>query len=84
MMVWEPLSQARWEVERRCTRHCGFFAEKGHPVFRCSIRFLTAMLKSTGGGRLSTHFNADPSFAEFMLKTIVAVNKLSISGAVAK
>ena len=31
MMVWEPLSQARWEVERRCTRHCGHFCRKRTP-----------------------------------------------------
>ena len=40
------------------------------------------MLKSKGGGQLSTHFCADEGTIESVFRTIISVNQLSIYGVV--
>ena len=59
-------------------------AESGHPAFRCPNQFSSDVLKSRGGEISSIHYNAGPKTAELLLKTIIAVNQLSVFGAVAK
>ena len=59
-------------------------AESGHPAFRCPNQFSSDVLKSRGGEVSSIHYNADPKTVELLLKTIIAVNQLSVFGAVAK
>ena len=54
------------------------FATSGHAVFRCSTSLSKGVLKSSGIGKLATHYTADPS----SLKTIVAVKQLRIHRAV--
>ena len=60
------------------------FAVSGHPVFRCSSSMSRGVLKKQRRQRTSRHFNTDPSTAQLLLETIVAVNQDSIYGAVAK
>ena len=59
-------------------------AESGHPAFRCPNQFSSDVLNSRGGEVSSIHYNADPKTVELLLKTIIAVNQLSVFGAVAK
>ena len=59
------------------------FAESGLPVFRATSPLSRGMLKSKGGGKLSTHYCADPGTIETVYRTIIAVNQLSIYRAVA-
>ena len=57
-------------------------AESGHPVFRATSPWSRGKLKSKGGGKLSIHFCADQGTIETVFRTIIAVNQLSIYGAV--
>ena len=59
---------------------CG--AESKHPVFRSTSPLSRGVLKSKGGGKLSTHFCADGETVETVFRTIISVNQLSIYGAV--
>ena len=61
-----------------------YFAESGHPALRCPNQCSRDVLKSRGGEISSIHCNADPKTVELLLKTIIAVNQLSVFGAVAK
>ena len=58
------------------------FSESGHPVFRSTSPLSRGVLKSKGGGKLSTHFCADEGTIETVFRTIISVNQLSIYGAV--
>ena len=58
------------------------FGESRHPVFRSTRPLSEGVLKSKGGGKLSTHFCADEGTIETGFRTIVSVNQLSIHGAV--
>ena len=60
------------------------FGESGHPVFRSTSPLSRGVLKSKGGGKLSTHFCADEETIETVFRTIISVNQLSIYGAVAE
>ena len=60
------------------------FAESGHPVLRGTSPLSRGTLKSSGGGKSSKHYNAEPQTAELQLRSFIAVNQLSIYGAVAK
>ena len=51
------------------------FAESGHPVFRRSSALSRGPPKSKGGGRTSTHYNAELATAGLLL---LSVNQLSI------
>ena len=55
------------------------FGESGHPVFRSTSPFSRRVLKSKGGGKLSTHFFADEGTIETVLRTIISVNQDSTS-----
>ena len=57
-------------------------AESGHPVFRATSPKSRGVLKSKGGGKLSTHYCADFKTIETVFRTIISVNQLSIYGAV--
>ena len=57
-------------------------AESKHPVFRSTSPLSRGVLKSKGGGKLSIHFCADPGTIETVVRTIIAVNQLSLYGAV--
>ena len=59
------------------------FSESGHPVFRGTSALERGTLRSTAGGKLSTHFCCDTDTVEVVLRTIVSVNQLSVYGAVA-
>ena len=61
-----------------------YFGESGHPALRCPNQCSRDVLKSRGGEISSIHYNADPKTVELLLKTIIAVNQLSVFGAVAK
>ena len=58
------------------------FAESGHPVFRATSPLSRGVLKSKGGGKLSTHFFADEGTIENVFRTFISVNQLSIFRAV--
>ena len=53
-------------------------------IFRCSGLLSKGVLKSRGSGRSSIHFNAENSNVGLLLKTVIAVNQLSIYEAVEK
>ena len=58
------------------------FGESRHPVFRSTSPLSRGVLKSKGGGKLSTHFCADGETVETVFRTIISVNQLSVYGAV--
>ena len=60
------------------------FGESGHPVFRATSPLSGGVLKSKGGGKLSTHYCADFETIETVFRTIISVNQLSLHGAVAE
>ena len=53
------------------------FAESGCPIFRATSPLSRGVLKSKGGGKLSTHFCADGRTIETVFRTIISVNQLS-------
>ena len=57
--------------------------KSGHPEFRGTSPSERWTLRSTRGGKLSTHFCGDPETVEVVFPTIISVNLLSIYGAVA-
>ena len=59
------------------------FADSGHPVFRASSALERGDLRSKGKGVKTIHFNGSDETIEFILRTLVSVNQLSIYGAVA-
>ena len=59
------------------------FAESGHPVFQATSPLGRGELKSKGGGKKSIHFNGSEETVEFILRTVLSVNQLSIYRAVA-
>ena len=59
------------------------FAERGHPTFRATTPLSKCILKSKRRGKLSIHFTADQETVDAMYRIVLAVNQLSIYGAVA-
>ena len=59
------------------------FADSGHPVFRASSALERGDLRNKGKGVKTIHFNGSDETIEFILRTLVSVNQLSIYGAVA-
>ena len=59
------------------------FAESGHPIFQATSLLERGELGSKGGGKKSIHFNGSEETVELILRTVIAVNQLSIYGAVA-
>ena len=59
------------------------FAESGHPVFRATTPLCRGQLKSKGRGKLSILFTADGDTIDTIFRIILAINQLSIYGAVA-
>ena len=59
------------------------FAESGHPTFRATTPLSRGQLKSKGHGKLPIHFAADEYTIETIVRIIIAVNQLSVYGAVA-
>ena len=59
------------------------FAESGHPIFRATTPLSTGKLKSKGHGKLLIHFAADEHTIDTIFRIILAVNQLSVYGAVA-
>ena len=60
------------------------FAESGHPIFRAFSPLTRGTLKSKGHRKLSIHYCADLETIETVFRTIIAVNQLSLYGAVAE
>ena len=60
------------------------FGGSGHPVFRATSPLSKGQLKSKGGGKLSIHYCADLETIETVSRTIICVNQLSLSVAVAE
>ena len=60
------------------------FAESTHPAFRATSPLSRGVLKSKGGGKLSTHYCADQETIKTVFRTITSVNQLSLYGAVAE
>ena len=58
------------------------FSDSGHPIFRASSAFERGDLRSKGGGKKSIHFNGSHEHIEFLLRTVISANQLSIDGAV--
>ena len=73
-MVWEPLLPTRREMERHLRRHDEDVCRERTPS--------VPSIQVCAEGKI--HSNADPITAELLLKTIVAVNQLSMYGAVGK
>ena len=59
------------------------FAESGHPIFRATTPLSRGQLKSKGRGKSSIHFTADQDTVDTIYRIILAVNQLSVYGAVA-
>ena len=59
------------------------FCQSGHPVFRGSSAFERGDLKSKGKEKLSIHYNGSDETVEMFLRAVIAVNQLSVYGAVA-
>ena len=59
-------------------------AERGHPVFRATSPLSRGQFKSKGHGKLSIHYCADQETITTVFRTIIAVNQLSLYGAVAE
>ena len=59
------------------------FAESGHPVFRATSASGRGELNIKGGGKKSIHFNGSEETVGLVLRTVISVNQLSVSGAVA-
>ena len=57
--------------------------ESGHPLFRGTSALFRGVVKSRGGGRTSTNYNADPATAELLFRIFISVNQLSVYGAAA-
>ena len=57
------------------------FGESGHSVFRATSALDRGSLKSKGGGKLSIHYIGDSTTSEFLFRTIISVNQLSVYGA---
>ena len=72
--------QGEWD--RVPEQMMGTLAESRHPIFRSTSPLSRGVLKSKGGGKLSTHFCADGETVETVFRTIILVNQLSIYGAV--
>ena len=49
------------------------FAKRGHFLFRCSSPLSRGVLELKGGGKVPTHYIAEPNSAEMLMKTIVSV-----------
>ena len=69
-----------WDVAEHRLLH---FSESGHPVSGGTSALERGSLKSKGGRNLSVHFCGDTDIFEVVLRTIIAVNQLSVFGAVA-
>ena len=60
------------------------FEESGHPIFRATSPLSRGQLKSKGHGKLSIHFCADLETIKTVSRTIISVNQLCLSAAVAE
>ena len=58
-------------------------AESGHPIFRATSAMERGELWSKEKGKKSIHFNGSEESIEWILRTVISVNQLSIYGAVA-
>ena len=78
--ISEDCPQGEWDnmAERMMLE----FAESGHPIFRATSPLSRGRLKSKGLGKLSIHYCADLETMETNFRIIVAVNQLSLYGAV--
>ena len=59
------------------------FSVSRHPIFRPSSDFEREELRSKGQGKKSTHINGSEANIEFLLRTVISANQLSVHGAVA-
>ena len=59
------------------------FAESGHRIFQATSLLGRGELKSKGGGKKTIHYNESEETVELILRTVICVNQLSVSGAVA-
>ena len=59
------------------------FAESGHRIFQATSLLGRGELKSKGGGKKTIHYNESEETVELILRTVICVNQLSFSGAVA-
>ena len=59
------------------------FAESGHRIFQATSLLGRGELKSKGGGKKTIHYNESEETVELFLRTVISVNQLSFSGAVA-
>ena len=87
-----PGSEKKWysaeNSPQRAWDHIAYemlleFAESGHPTFRATTPLSRSILKSKGRGKLSIHFTANYPTTETICRIIIAVNQLSLYGAVA-
>ena len=90
--VYGPGSEKKWssiynqkpqgDLDRVAELMMIKFRESGHPVCRATSPLSRAMLKSTGGGKLSSQFCADGDTIETVFRTIIYVCQLTIYRAV--
>ena len=59
------------------------FAESGHPKFQATSPLGRGELKSKGGGKKTIHYNGSEETVDLILRTVISVNQLSVSRAVA-
>ena len=59
------------------------FSDSGHPIFRASSPFERGELRSKEHGKKSLHFNGCDENIEWLLRTVISANPLSVDGAAA-
>ena len=59
------------------------FSGSGHPIFRASSAFERGELRSKEGGKKSIHVNGGSENIEWLLRTVISANQVSIHGAMA-
>ena len=65
------------------TRNDVEFLRSDHPIFRVSSAFERGEQRSKGGDRKSVHFNGSDENIEFLLRTVISADQLSVYRAVA-
>ena len=66
-----------WKLDRQINGEM----ELDGRVFRCSSPFSRGVLDCKGGGKVSIHYNAEPTSVEMLMKPIASVNQLGMYGA---
>ena len=81
---WDRLLQTRWQMELRSRTDDAGICTKRSPSLPLHKSFVQRNIGKSNWGKNSVHHNAEPQTTEKLLRTIIAVDQLSVHGAVAK